>query len=157
MTSGAAPAFGLRAVTEADFEPLLSLSIRAMRADLERIGRFDPDRRRARMRAGFDPRTMRVIEVDGVLAGCIAVEIAADHLEIQSFYLDPPFQRAGLGSAVLRRVLASHPGLSCRIEVVKQSAALGFWQAMGFRTLREQEFDWLCERPANLGAGAPGG
>ena len=157
MTSGAAPAFGLRAATEADFEPLLALSVRAMRADLERIGRFDPDRRRARMRAGFDPRTTQVIEVDDGIAGCIAVEDTPDHLELHSFYLEPALQGRGLGAAVLRRVLAPHGHRPCRIEVVKQSPALGFWRAMGFQALREQEFDWLCERPANLGAGAPGG
>lgn len=157
MTSGAAQGFTLRAATEADFEPLLALSIRAMRADLERIGRFDPDRRRARMRAGFDPRSMRVIEVGGRLAGCIAVETAADHVDIHSFYLDPPAQGRGLGAVVLRHVLAPHGHLPCRIEVVKQSPALRFWQAMGFQAVREQEFDWFCERPANLGAGAPGG
>ena len=51
-------AFTLRPVGEADFEPLLDLSIRVLRADLERVVRFDPERRRTRMRAGFDPATL---------------------------------------------------------------------------------------------------
>ncbi len=152
MTSGAAPAFGLRAATEADFEPLLALSVRAMRADLERIGRFDPERRRARMRAGFDPATLRVIEVAGTIAGCIAVVAAPGQAEIHSFYIDPPFQGRGLGAAVLGAVMAPHAGLPWRIEVVKRSPALGFWARQGFRTVAEQEFDWVCERLPSLGA-----
>lgn len=151
MKPGAAPAFTLRAATEADFEPLLALSIRAMRADLERIGRFDPERRRVRMRAGFDPATLRVIELDERIAGCIAVVPAADHVEIHSFYLEADCRGRGIGAAVLRRVLAPHAHLPCRIEVVKQSPALRFWEAQGFERQAEQEFDWACERPPSLG------
>lgn len=154
MTSGAAQGFTLRAATEEDFEPLLALSIRAMRADLERIGRFDPDRRRARMRAGFDPATLRIIEIGTVIAGCIAVVPARDHVGIHSFYLDPSFQGQGLGTAVLRAAMAPHMPLPWRIEVVKQSPALGFWERHGFRVVAEQAFDWICERPPSLGAAA---
>lgn len=157
MTSDAAPALRLRAATEADFEPLLALSIRAMRADLERIGRFDPDRRRARMRAGFNPAAMRVIEVDGAIAGCIALDVAAGGTSLHSFYLDPSIQGRGIGTAVLRQVLSTHADVPCAIEVLKQSPVLRFWQAMGFRPVGETEFDILCERPANLGAAATGG
>ena len=47
------PDFRLRPVSEADFEPLLSLSIRVLRADLERLGRFKPELRRERFQAVF--------------------------------------------------------------------------------------------------------
>ena len=92
--------------------PLLALSIRAPHADPERIGRFDPEWRRARMRAGFDPETMRVIELDGAIIGCRAVVPAADHLEIHSFSMDPPVQGSGLGAepwrGLLRRLGSPH-------------------------------------------------
>ena len=42
-------------VTEADFDELASLRIAAMRESLERVGRFDPERARERLRATFDP------------------------------------------------------------------------------------------------------
>ncbi len=140
--------FRLRPVGEADFEPLLDLSIRVLRADLERVGRFDPDRRRSRMRAGFDPATLSAIEVDGRLVGCIGAVPAADHLEIHAFYLDPAVQGQGLGAAIVAAVLAAHPGLPTRIEVLKGSAVLAFWEKQGFRVMAEQPFDWFCERPA---------
>jgi hypothetical protein len=44
-----------------------------MRAGLERVGRFDPDGRRMRMRAGFDPATTHLIAVHGAAAGSLAL------------------------------------------------------------------------------------
>jgi N-acetylglutamate synthase-like GNAT family acetyltransferase len=119
-----------------------------LRADLDRVGRFDPERRRTRMRAGFDPATLAAIEVAGRLVGCIAAVPAADHLEIHSFYLDPDVQGRGLGASIAAEVLAAHPGLPARIEVLKGSTVLDFWQKQGFRVVAEQPFDWLCERAA---------
>lgn len=52
---GGPPPFRFHPAAEADFERLLDLSIRVLRADLERVGRWDPERRRARMRESFDP------------------------------------------------------------------------------------------------------
>ena len=148
--------FTLRPVGEADFEPLLDLSIRVLRADLERVGRFDPERRRARMRAGFDPATLSAIEVDGRLVGCIAAVPAVDHLEVHSFYLEPPAQGRGLGAAVFAAVAAAHPDLPVRIEVLKGSAVHRFWEKQGFILIAEQPFDWVYERPAAAHAdGAP--
>ena len=148
-------AFSLRPVGDADFEPLLDLSIRVLRADLERAGRFDPDRRRARMRAGFDPASLSAILCGGRLVGCIAALPAQDHLAIHSFYLEPSVQGRGLGAAILAAVTARHPGLPLRIEVLKGSAVHRFWEKQGFVRTGEQEFDWLYERPAGLGAAPP--
>jgi GNAT superfamily N-acetyltransferase len=145
------PDFRLRSVSEADFEPLLSLSIRVLRADLERLGRFKPELRRDRFRAIFRPETLSAIEVAGVCVGCIGAEPRADHLHIHAFYVQPAFQGCGLGAAVLAQVTGRYPGLPVRIEVLKGSAALGFWQRQGFRQSGEEDFDLLLERPAPLG------
>ncbi len=151
------PDFRLRPVSEADFECLLSLSIRVLRADLERLGRFWPELRRERFRAIFKPATLSAIEVAGDCAGCIGAEPHSDHLHIHAFYVEPDFQGCGLGAAVLAQLTGRYPGLPVRIEVLKGSTALGFWQRQGFGKPVEQEFDLLLERPATLGeaAGAP--
>ena len=145
------PDFRLRPVAEADFEPLLSLSIRVLRADLERLGRFNPELRRERFRAIFKPATLSAIEVAGVCAGCIGAEPRSDHLHIHAFYVQPESQGCGLGGAVLAEVTGRYPGLPVRIEVLKGSAALGFWQRQGFCQSGEEDFDLLLERPAPLG------
>jgi GNAT superfamily N-acetyltransferase len=145
------PDFRLRPVSEADFEPLLSLSIRVLRADLEGLGRFKPELRRERFRAAFHPATLSAIEVAGVCVGCIGAEPRTDHLHIHAFYVQPEFQGCGLGAAVLAQVTGRYPRLPVRIEVLKGSAALGFWQRQGFGQSGEEDFDLLLERPAPLG------
>ena len=145
------PEFRLRPVAEADFEPLLTLSIRVLRADLERLGRFRPELRRERFRAVFHPATLAAIEVAGVCVGSIGAEPRIDHLHIHAFYVQPEFQGRGLGAAVLAQVTGQHPGLPVRIEVLKGSTALGFWQRQGFGQSGEQDFDLLLERPVPLG------
>ena len=151
------PDFRLRPVAEADFEPLLYLSIRVLRADLERLGRFKPELRRERFRAIFKPATLSAIEVAGECIGCVGAEPRSDHLHIHAFYVQPEFQGCGLGAAVLARVTGQYARLPVRIEVLKGSAALGFWQRQGFSKSGEVDFDLLLERPACLGeaAGAP--
>ncbi|WP_198375845.1 GNAT family N-acetyltransferase [Neoroseomonas rubea] len=141
------PGFRLRPVGEADFAPLLDLSIRVLRADLDRVGRFDPARRAGRMRAVFDPATLAGIEVEGALSGCIGCVPHADHVELHSFYLEPAWQGRGLGAAVLAAALAPHAGLAVRIEVLKGAPVHRFWERQGFVRTGEQDFDWLYERP----------
>ena len=142
----ASQAFSLRPATEADFEPVLALSIRAMREHLERIGRFDPERRRSRMRLPFDAGILRIIERDGALAGCVGVLEREAWVEIHSLFLDTHAQGSGLGEAVFRVILAEHPGRVLRLEVVKESPARRFWERLGFVQYGEDDTDWLMER-----------
>jgi ribosomal protein S18 acetylase RimI-like enzyme len=141
------PPFRFRPAVEEDFERLLDLSVRVMREHLERVGRFDPERRRRRMRESFDPATMRLIEAEGRVAGCVAAVVHADHLEVLNFYLEPCAQGRGLGAAVLRALLGEHPRLPCRVEVLKESPAARLYERAGFRRVAEQPFDWVYELP----------
>jgi ribosomal protein S18 acetylase RimI-like enzyme len=138
--------FTLRPAIEADFEPVLALSIRAMREHLERLARFDPERRRARMRKQFDAGILRIIDQDGRMAGCIGVEDRGGAVEIHSLFLDIHAQRRGLGEAVFRAVLAENPGRLFRLEVLKQSPARRFWERQGFVPYGEADHDLLFER-----------
>ncbi|HWX51465.1 MAG TPA: GNAT family N-acetyltransferase [Roseomonas sp.] len=142
---GAAPSFRFRPATEADFEALLDLSIRTMRDHLERIGRYDPARRRSVARAAFETGALRVIEMDGAMAGCIGVLRHPDHVEINGFFLEPALQGRGLGSAILRAVLAECEGQPVRLQVLKQSPAIRFYERLGFIRTGEKPFDWTYE------------
>lgn len=139
-------AFTLRPATEADFEAVLALSIRAMRAHLERIGRFDPARRRERMRAQFDAAILRIIEREGAMAGCVGVKDKGAAVEIHSLFLDDHAQGQGLGAALFQAILAEHPGRRFRLEVLKQSPARRFWERQGFVQVGEADWDWFMER-----------
>ncbi len=138
-----------RPVTEADFEAVLDLSVRTMREHLERIGRFDPARRRARMRAHFEAGGLLAIERDGALVASAGVDEAGDTLELHSLYIEPALQGLGLGAAIVAALRARHPGRAWRIEVLKDSPARRFWERHGFAVTGEGPFDWLMERPAD--------
>ena len=134
-------------VAEADFEELLALRILVMRAHLERIGRFHPDRARARFKAGFQPGNMRRILCDGRSVGVVSLQPADDHLEIEHFYIHPDFQGAGVGGQVLRLLQqeAMTKELPLRLGVLKESPAARFYQRHGFRFTHAGEFDLFYE------------
>ena len=139
---------GFRPATEADFDYVLDLSIRTMREHLERIGRFDPARRRSRMRQHLDAGSLHLIGRDGVVLGCLGLYDRGALKELHSFFLEPALQGSGLGAEVFAALLALHPGRGWWIEVLKESPARRFWERQGFVLTGEQPFDWILERPA---------
>lgn len=134
---------------ESDFERLLDLRIRVMRAQLERIGRFDPARARARFREGFVPAHARLILVDGAVAGCVSLVPGDDGLELMHFYLEPALQGAGIGGEVLRRLCAEADarGLPVRLEVLKHSPARRLYERHGFVFTHDDQWDDFLRRP----------
>lgn len=145
-------------VTEAEFEPLLALRIAVLRDDLERLGRFDPARARARFRAGYDPASLRLILRGGACIGCVALRPAADALWLEHFYLEPAWQGRGIGGAVLRRLLdeADAAGRPVRLGVLRGSRAARLYERHGFRFTHEEDWDRFYERPASAdGGGVP--
>lgn len=138
-----------RPASAEDFERLLALRILAMREHLERIGRFDPERARARFLAGFEPAHLRLIHAGGGFAGCVSLKPEAGGLAIEHFYLLPERQGSGLGGSVLRLLLAEADaaGLPVRLGVLKRSPAARFYERHGFRRTHEAEWDVYYERP----------
>jgi len=116
-----------------------------MRPDLERLGRFDPERVRRRFLDSFVPSNTRVIVVDGVEVGSIAVRADADALWIEHFYLAPEWQGRGLGGAVLAAVLDDAPvGVRpgrYRLNVLQGSPARRLYERHGFVVESEDDVD----------------
>ena len=138
------------AASEADFERLLALRIEVMRPHLERLGRYHPDRARARFREAFEPAHFRLIEVDGTFAGCVSLKAEADHDELGQFYLSPQHQGRGIGGKVLDLLLAETDaaGRTVRLHVLKQSPAARLYERHGFVRTHEEEWDVFYERAA---------
>lgn len=77
VDAGTVPDIHFTPVVADDFERLLALRLLVMREHLERIGRFDPDRARARFAAGFVPADMKLIQVQDRFAGCVSLNPCA--------------------------------------------------------------------------------
>ncbi|SOB84758.1 GNAT family N-acetyltransferase [Streptomyces sp. 1331.2] len=145
------PAWTLVPAASADLDLVTDLKEQVMRADLERLGRWDPDRSRRRVRDSFSTRWTSVLLVEGVFAGSVTVrpdERGGRHLEL--FYLAPHLQGRGLGTAVLRRLLAEADaaGEAVRLVVLRGSAAQHLYERHGFTVVHEDPVDVHMHRPA---------
>ncbi|MFO1414834.1 MAG: GNAT family N-acetyltransferase [Burkholderiales bacterium] len=136
-------AFALHPVADADAEALADLRVAAMRPSLEAVGRFDEARARRRLLDGFDAHCTRAIVAGGERVGFVVVRPAGDDLLLDHLYLAPSAQRAGLGSAVLRRVIdeARAAGRALRVGALKDSPANAFYAKHGFRLAATSEWD----------------
>ncbi len=125
-----------------DVEAVAELRAVVLRADLERLGRYDPHRVRQRLRDGFSPAYTSVVETGGGPVGCVTLRPdSAGGLHLEHFYLDPALQGRGLGTAVLGRLLerADAAGETVRLAVLRGSVARRLYERAGFVTEAEAE------------------
>jgi len=145
----APPEWRFAAPREADFEPLLALRVAVMRDHLERVGRFTPERARAVFRSHFDEPGLRLILVGDERVGCVGFRRDERCCRIDSFYLDSRLHNSGLGTTILKALLAEADatGLAVRLEVLTGSKAGRFYELHGFVKLREDAIEGHYERP----------
>jgi GNAT superfamily N-acetyltransferase len=143
--------WGLRAAEVGDVEAIAELRAEVMRADLERLGRYDEHRVRQRLRDSFSPQYTSVIVADGAFAGSVTVRPAEDGWWLEHFYLAPRFQGRGLGTAVLRTLLkqADAEGVVVRLDVLRGSAAQRLYERHGFTVESGDPVDvFMVRRPS---------
>ncbi|KOV68755.1 GNAT family N-acetyltransferase [Streptomyces sp. MMG1121] len=146
----------IRPASAADVEAVAELRAVVLRADLERLGRYDEHRVRQRLRAGFTPEHTWVIEVSGALAGCVALRPAQDAHRLEHFYLGPDLQGRGIGSAVLRLLLerCDRDRVLVRLNVLRGSRARELYERHGFTVESEDPVDvFMVREPAAGGTG----
>ena len=139
----------LRPGTGADREWLAELRAEVLRADLERLGRYDPVRVRQRFRDAFRPEHTRVIVVDAASRGSIAVRPEADAQWIEHFYLAPALQGQGVGREVLTWVLAAADARPFRLNVLRGSQARRLYERHGFTVDSQDAVDVFMSRPGS--------
>lgn len=131
----------MRPASVEDVEAVAELRAVVLRADLERLGRYDEQWVRQRLRDGFEPAHTWVIEVDGTFAGCVALRPAEDAHWLEHFYLAPHLQGRGIGAAVLRDLL-EQCDRRVRLNVLQGSPARGCTSATD-SDLRPR-IQWTC-------------
>ncbi|WP_421108040.1 GNAT family N-acetyltransferase [Streptomyces sp. NEAU-S77] len=140
--------WGIRPASMADVEAVAELRAVVLRADLERLGRYDEQRVRQRLRNGFAPAHTWVIEVSGAFAGCVSLRPAEDAHWLEHFYLAPHLQGSGIGTAVLRGLLeqCDRDGTLVRLNVLQGSPARRLYERHGFVLETEDPVDVFMVR-----------
>ncbi len=134
-----------------DLEAIVELRAVVMRPDLVRLGRFDAHRVRQRLRDAYQPQHTSLVVHEGAFAGSVALRPGADGWWLGHFYLRPELHGRGLGSAVLRTVLAAPDaaGETVRLNVFQGSAARRLYERHGFVLESEDPVDvFMVRRPA---------
>ncbi|MEV1316442.1 GNAT family N-acetyltransferase [Micromonospora arborensis] len=143
----------LRPASLSDVDAVAELRAVVLRADLERLGRYDEQRVRQRLRDGFAPAYTWVVEVDGAFAGCVALRRADDAHWLEHFYLAPHLQGSGIGTAVLRELLerCDRDGAQVRLNVLQGSPARRLYERHGFTLETEDPVDvFMVREPTSL-------
>jgi len=130
-------------VTLADFDELLALRIAAMRESLERVGRFDPERARERLRNSFHPGYTEFVLLDAKRVGFYTFRPAADGFHLDHLYVHPDCQSRGVGCHVIRHLVARSDAGQQPVHVgaLRESASNRFYQRHGFVQTAEDEWD----------------
>ena len=100
---------------------------------------------RAAQETGFqqqwDPAQVRIITLDGADIGWLQT-ITEDHqLFVAQMFLDRPFQRRGIGTEVMKRLIGEAAGFNqtVRLAVVKINPARRLYERLGFRITHEDD------------------
>jgi putative hydrolase of the HAD superfamily len=132
-------AYALRHATGADRDGLYELHKATMRAYVERTWGWDENLQQQYFHQRFDPRQRRVIVVDGQDAGMMEVERSAEGLILSNIQIAPAYQGYGLGTAVIRDLLAEaqQGGLPVRLQVLRVNPARRLYERLGFIVVQE--------------------
>lgn len=127
----------------ADAQALANLRVDAMKESLEAVGRFDPERARARFLSTFDLQYCRHIIFEGARVGFVVVRPIETGLLLDHLYIHPAVQSRGVGTAVLKRVFAEADaiGNSLRVGALVKSRSNQFYLRHGFVLVEETALD----------------
>jgi GNAT superfamily N-acetyltransferase len=143
-------------VSEADFEPLLAIRIEVMREHLERVFRYKPSRARRIFREHFGEPGLRLIVIGDETAGCVGFRVGQAEIKIDSFYLARRYHNRGLGTEIVRVLLAEADalGLPIELDVLRGSPADRFYERHGFVKQSEDDIEASYRRAVPSRAGA---
>ena len=103
----------------------------------------------AHYRANYPGATLDVIEVDGAPAGRLYVHRGPSDIRIMDIALAPSFRGRGIGTALLRDLMAEADGSGRKlsIHVEMNNPARSLYDRLGFEPAGEHGVYVLMERP----------
>jgi len=133
----------LHEAKEEDLDQLVMIRIAAMRESLEKVGRFDAARARARLTEDFQTKNTKCFIYKTKIIGFIISKRENEEIVINHLYVLPEFQNRGIGKFILDKIIeqGKNERRNIRLMALKESRANNFYLKHGFKYLSSIEFD----------------
>lgn len=133
--------YELRPATDNDFEFVFQLNKANMRHYVELLRGWNDEAEREDMRAGFQAGVDQIITLAGEDIGRLRVERHPDHVELRHIEILPGYQGKGVGSRVIRDILADakKQGLPVTLTVLSLNPAQRLYERLGFCNVEEYD------------------
>ena len=147
--------FTLRPATADDFDFLWRLHCATMRAYVAQTWGWVEAQQAAHFRENFQPALLQIIVAGGQDAGMVSWTQDERGIFLRNIGVAPEHQNQGIGSAVLRHVLAlaAQRGVPVPLRVLKVNPARKLYERLGFVTVGETPTHFLMSTkpsPENL-------
>ena len=108
-------------------------------------------------RSAFPQGTHEIVTLSGLPAGRLYLARLPDCLRILDITVAPDLRNGGIGSAVIREILAEAERLSTPVTIYVESfnPSLSLFQRLGFRVASQESFQLYLEHAPALPAGRP--
>jgi ribosomal protein S18 acetylase RimI-like enzyme len=139
----------LRPATAHDKERLAALHERCYReVVVAQFGGWDEKLQRGFFEKKWDPARYEIATVQGTGIGAVAVQRHSDHVFLAEVLIDPAFQNQGLGTALVRQILAdaAREGLPVRLQVLRKNRAHHLYERLGFVQTGQTDTHILMEK-----------
>jgi ribosomal protein S18 acetylase RimI-like enzyme len=144
----------LRASHARDFDFARGLYFETMRSMIERLFGWNQARQEENFTGWFKIDEVSIITVDGVDAGWIQQRADSGEIFLGSIYVVPSMQGKGIGTHVLRSLLASakHRSKVLTLAVMKINPAIRLYERLGFRITHADEYKFYMRADPQAGA-----
>lgn len=142
-----------RQALDQDFEYCKRLYLGEMGWIIEEL-HLDRAAQAASFQQQWDLTQVRIIALDGSDVGWLQTIAQDNELFVAQMFVDRPFQRRGIGTEVMKRLIAdaARANQTMRLNVVKINPAMRLYQRLGFQVIREDDrkFYMKCDPVTRL-------
>ncbi len=141
----------LRPALDHDFEYCRRLYFGEMRWIIEEL-HLDRTSQETSFRQQWNSTQVRLIALDGTDVGWVQTITEDDELFVAQMFVDSRFQRNGIGTEVMRRLIseATAFNLAVRLNVVRINPARRLYERLGFRVTHEDDRKCYMKRDADV-------
>jgi ribosomal protein S18 acetylase RimI-like enzyme len=136
-----------RAAVAQDYEYCKLLYFAGMQEIIQRLN-LDRAAQASSFEQQWNFEQVRIITLDEIDVGWLQTSAENDEFFIAQLFVDGPFQRRGIGTEVVRRLIAEaeQASYAVRLNVVKINPALRLYERLGFSVTHEDDRKFYLKR-----------